>query len=67
MLEQWADELQGEEAYQAWMSSLTNSLWREEMREEGMRINAHSSSAFIQILLAAYIVHMYRNYAMTIV
>jgi len=54
MLEQQTDELQGEEGYQAWMSSLTNSLWREEMREEGMRINA-DSSAFIQILLAAYI------------
>jgi len=62
MLEKQIDELRGEEAYQAWMSSLTSSLWR----KEGMRINGDSSPAFIQILLAVYIC-MYRNYAMTIV
>jgi len=61
MLEKQVDELRGEEAYQAWMSSLTSSLWR-----EGMRINGDSSPAFIQILLAVYIC-TYRNYTMTIV
>jgi hypothetical protein len=43
MLEQRVDELQREEAYQAWMSSLTTLLWR----EEGMRINDDSSPAAI--------------------
>lgn len=64
-LEQQADKLQleGEEAYQ-WMASLTGSLWREEMGEEGMTINADSSSSFIRYV-RTYV--PYYNYAMTIV
>ena len=64
-LEQQADKLQleGEEAYQ-WMASLTGSLWREEMGEEGMTINTDSSSSFIRYV-RTYV--PYYNYAMTIV
>jgi hypothetical protein len=58
MLKQQADELRSEETYQAWMSSLTGSLWtEEETREEGMRINGDSSPAFIQIFISC--VHTY--------
>jgi hypothetical protein len=50
--EQRADELQNEEVYQEWMSSLWREIGIGNMRDEGMRMNGDSSSAFIQILLA---------------